>query len=92
MMYQEQTQWTAEGPVNEPAKKRKSLFSRLLSAPHSHLQRRKTIAALHGISDAMLADLGISRGQIPDIVDDLISSGLTAASVREVVTDRERSS
>lgn len=90
MMYQEQTHWKAEGPVNETGKEPKSLFSRLLSAPQSYWQRRKTIAALHQLSDSMLADLGISRGQIPDIVDDLIASGLTAASVREVITPRGR--
>ncbi|WP_347309667.1 DUF1127 domain-containing protein [Defluviimonas sp. SAOS-178_SWC] len=88
MMYQEQTHWKAEGPVKEPAAQRKSVFSRLLSAPVTYWQRRKAIAALHQLSDAMLADLGISRGLIPDIVDDLIASGLTAASVREVITDR----
>lgn len=90
MMYQEQTHWKAEGPVKELGKKRKSLFSRLLSAPHLYWQRRKSIAALHQLSDAMLADLGITRGQIPDVVDDLIASGLTAASVREVVAPRGR--
>jgi len=90
MMYQEQTHWKADEPINEPGKDRKKLFSRLFSAPHSYWQRRKAIAALHQLSDAMLADLGLSRGQIPDVVDDLIASGLTAASVRDVVAPRAR--
>ena len=89
-MCQEQTPWKAKGMASEPGKDRKNLFSRLLWAPQHYWQRRKAITALHLLSDEMLADLGISRGQIPDIVDDLIASGLTAASVREVVTDRER--
>jgi uncharacterized protein YjiS (DUF1127 family) len=90
MIYQEKTYWAAEGPVPEPAKGRKGFIRRLISAPLSHWQRRKTIAALHQLSDATLADLGMSRGQIPDVVDGLIASGLTAASLRDVVTPRDR--
>ncbi len=50
----------------------------------------RPFTALHLLSDEMLAvkSPGYRGEQIPDVVDDLISSGLTAASVREVLTIR----
>jgi len=36
-------------------------------------QRRRAISELARMSDARLADLGIPRGQIPEVVDGLIS-------------------
>ena len=44
-----------------------------LAAVHLLRQRRRAISELARMSDGRLADLGIPRGQIPEVVDGLIA-------------------
>ncbi|MCC6716273.1 MAG: DUF1127 domain-containing protein [Acetobacteraceae bacterium] len=44
-------------------------FSRVLAAFLSWRARRATIAELSALSDAQLADIGISRGEVPMLYD-----------------------
>lgn len=44
------------------------------------LRRRAVIRELSRLDDRTLADIGIERGQIPKIADDLVNSGRTQAS------------
>ena len=43
-------------------------------------RRRLAIAELEAMTDHQLADIGISRAEIPEVVDGLISRGARAAS------------
>ena len=43
-------------------------------------QREATIAQLSALDDALLADIGLSRGQIPQAVDDMMRHGGGTAS------------
>jgi len=60
---------TARGDHTEPAGKRKGLFAAMRQAR----LRRATIRELEQLPDRILADIGISRSQIPTVVDDVLA-------------------
>lgn len=50
-------------------------FHRLMDRVNKYRIRRKTIAALNSLDDHMLADIGITRGEITQAVDGLVHRG-----------------
>ena len=48
-----------------------SAVKKLVSNVHSYLRVKATVRTLENLSDTVLADIGIQRGQIPSIARDL---------------------
>ncbi|QIE55846.1 DUF1127 domain-containing protein [Pikeienuella piscinae] len=57
----------------------RGLLSRLRHAAARRRRRRRTLATLHGLDDRMLADIGLRRSDIPDLVEALNSRELSLA-------------
>lgn len=76
--------------LSDPAQQKKPGFlHRLVLAPFEGRQRRKAINQLERLDDRMLADIGILRSEIPQVIDGLSSQYAETACLRTLVAAPE---
>lgn len=70
-------------------KRKPGFLQRLVLAPFETRQRRQAINQLERLDDKMLADIGILRSEIPQVIDGLSSQYAETACLRTLVAGPE---